>query len=193
MFFVDGSPDGTIMVIFSIVAALLLMAAWIILAGSRFIQGGIVERPERVPQLYGYAVCLVGLLLAVTSLFSIVDALFTLRSPVYANTEEWNNWAEPSVSSFEAFRATYDRAREMRGPGDAPPPPVPEDELRRRYEDLRADRIARTQAAAYRALVTSILSLLVGAGLFAWHWRWLRKRGLHADRVPATPPVTGAG
>lgn len=182
MFFTSNSPDGMLTVVFSIVAALLLFAAWIILAGSRFIHGGVVERPERVPQLYGYAVCLVGLMMAVTSLFSVVDALLTLRAPIHATSDEWNNWSEPSVTSFEAFRATYDRAREVRmTPNDPPPVPIAEDELRRRYEALRQDRTELIEAGAWRALVTSLLSMVVGAGLFAWHWRWLRRRGLHAD------------
>lgn len=48
---VSEAPFG---IFFAIVAAVVLIAAWVILAGSRFIQGGVVERPERVPQLYGY-------------------------------------------------------------------------------------------------------------------------------------------
>jgi hypothetical protein len=175
-FFLTPGPFG---LIFAIVLAIVLIAAWVILAASRFVQGGVVERPERVPQLYGYTACLVGLLMAVTSLLSLVEAGLALANPVYQSPgEEWVGWAEPSVTSFEAFRATYDRAREMRAGPDAPPPePVAEDELRRRYEALRADRIARVQASARRTLVTSGLSLLIGIGLLAFHWRWLRRRG----------------
>lgn len=45
-----GGPFGFFLVV---VLAVVLIAAWIILAGSRFVQGGVVERAERVPQLYG--------------------------------------------------------------------------------------------------------------------------------------------
>ena len=174
-FFGPASPfNFVILAIF----AMVLIAAWVILAGSRFVQGGVVERAERVPQLYGYTACLMGLLMAIMSILSITEAALTLSSPQYSTESEWVGWDQPSVTSFEAFRATYDRGRELRAGPDAPPPePVAEPELRRRYEALREDRIARTSTQARRNLVTSVLSLLIGAGLFVFHWRWLRSLG----------------
>jgi hypothetical protein len=40
-----SSPFG---MVFTIIVILVLIATWVILATSRFTQGGIVERPERV-------------------------------------------------------------------------------------------------------------------------------------------------
>lgn len=169
---------GPFGLILGILLAIVLIAAWVILAASRFVQGGVVERPERVPQLYGYTACLIGLVMAITSALSLVEAGLALTSPIYqAPDQEWGGWGEPSVTSFEAFRATYDRAREMRaGPNDPRPEPIAEAELQRRYEALRTDRIARVEARARRTLLTSGLSLLIGVALFAFHWRWLRRR-----------------
>jgi hypothetical protein len=159
---------------FAVIAAVVLVAAWVILAGSRFTQGGVVERPDRVPQLYGYTVCLIALVWALVSITSIVETTVSLSAPELRGSSEFT-W-EPSVSSFEAFRATYDRARQMSGgPNDARPDSVPEAELRRRYEGLRADRIQRTQFEAKRSLVVSALSLLFAVALFAFHWRWLKR------------------
>jgi hypothetical protein len=158
------------------VAAVVLVAAWVILAASRFVQGGTVERPERVPQLYGYTMCLVGLLWALASLVGLVESAQTFAAPAYSRGIEFG--IEPSVSSFEAFRLTYDRARRFNAPdpSQAKLDTVPEAELRRRFETFRADRIAATEAEARQALVTKAVSLLLGAGLFAFHWRWLRRR-----------------
>jgi hypothetical protein len=170
-----GGPDS-FGFFFAVVAALVLIAAWVILAGSRFVQGGVVERPERVPQLYGYTVLLVALVWGLASVLSLVENALVLRNPVYHTESEWG-WGEPSVTSFEAFRANYDRAREMRAePGAARPDPTPEPELRRRFEALRADRVERARVRAQRSLVTSGLSLLIAAALFAFHWRWLRRK-----------------
>jgi hypothetical protein len=174
-YLVGSSPFGGIAVF---VLAILLVAAWVILAASRFVQGGVVERPDRVPQLYGYTACLVGLLMAVTSVLSLTEATMARAAPVYPATgEEWTGgWGEPSVTSFEAFRATYDRARELRlNPGEPRPEPLPDTELRRRYEAFRADRIARVVVTTQRTFVKSGLSLLIGVALFAFHWRWLRR------------------
>ena len=168
---VGGGPFGFA---FAVITALVLVAAWVILAGSRFIQGGVVERPERVPQLYGYTVCLIALIWALASVKSIVENTVSLSAPELRGTNEFT-W-EPSVSSFEAFRATYDRARQMNAaPGEAKPDTVPEPELRRRYEGLRADRIHRAQFEARRSLLVHAISLLLAIALFAFHWRWLKR------------------
>src|SRR5688572_30125348 len=87
---------------FAVLVAAMLIAAWVILAGSRFVQGGIVERSERVPQLYGYTVCLIALIWALSSGISIVGNVLSLSAPELRGLSQFG-W-EPSVSSFEAFR-----------------------------------------------------------------------------------------
>lgn len=80
--FADDGPGG-FGLFFSSVSAFVLIAAWVILAASRFVHGGVVERPERVPQLYGYTVCLIALIWGLASALSIVDDARSLfASPV---------------------------------------------------------------------------------------------------------------
>lgn len=169
---------GPFGLVFSLAAAFLLIAAWVILATSRFLQGGVVERPERIPQLYGYTVCLIALIWGLVSTIAIVDDALSLSAPELRSSMEFG-W-EPSVTSFEAFRATYDRARQMMSPDPrtAKPDSVPEPELRRRYEALRADRVRRARFEARRELVVETLSVAIAAFLFAFHWRWLRRRAV---------------
>jgi hypothetical protein len=151
-----------------------IIATWVIIASSRFVQGGVVERPERVPQLYGYTVCLVTLIWAIVSVVAIIDASLTLNAPLY-HAEQGFGPFEPSVSSFESFRTTYDMSRRMSSESRTPIDTVPEPELRRRYDALRADRVERNTVEARRTLITSTLSLLIAAVLFTLHWRWLRR------------------
>ena len=172
---IDAPGFGGFGLGFAVVVALVLLAAWIILAASRLVQGGVVERADRVPQLYGYSVCLIALIWALVSLTSIVDNALSLTAPELRGASEFS-W-EPSVTSFEAFRASYDRTRRMGAPDsrDAQADSIPDGELRRRYEALRTDRIQRNRYQARHALVTSTLSLLIAAALFLFHWRWLRR------------------
>jgi ABC-type branched-subunit amino acid transport system permease subunit len=157
-----------------------IIAAWVVLASSRFIQGGVVERPERVPQLYGYTVCLVTLIWAIVSTVAIVESALTLNAPLYRTGRDFGPYF-PSVSSFESFRTTYDMSRQMMGREPrAQLDTIPEPELRRRYEALRAERLENNTVAARRSLITSALSLLIAAALFAFHWRWLRRLGTTA-------------
>jgi hypothetical protein len=165
--------------VFAIVAALILISAWVILAASRLVQGGVVERPERVPQLYGYAVCLIALIWALASSVSIIQNALSLSAPELRGSNDYG-W-EPSITSFEAFRATYDRARRMgMDPRETRIDSVSEPELQRRYQALRADRIQRSRFEARRELITSGLSLVIAILLFVFHWRWMR-RGLAAS------------
>lgn len=169
----SGGPDGTIEFLVIAIAGIILVLSWVVLAGSRFVQGGVVERPERVPQLYGYTMCLVAVLVSLASLISVVEHALTLADPAQASSD-WSGFIEPSVTSFEAFRMTYERSQQMGGM-----PPVrslSEEELRRRYEALRDDRISTNRAAATRGLITSLITLALAAGLFVFHWRWLRRR-----------------
>jgi hypothetical protein len=170
-----SSDAGTFGTVVAIIAALVLIAAWFILASSRFVQGGVVERPDRVPQLYGYTVCLIALVWGLVSAISLVDDSLSLSAPELRGSSEFN-WGEPSVTSFEAFRATYDRARRMGIPDAQRIDSVPEAELRRRYEALREDRVRRGSYEARREIITATLSLVIAAALFAFHWRWLRRR-----------------
>lgn len=178
-----SSPFGTL---FTIIVVLVLIATWVILATSRFTQGGIVERPERVPQLYGYTVCLVALAIAIISVTGIVGSAFDLTAPTVATDSDFG--FEPSVSSFEAYRSTYDRERRMTafGSGTVAPDTTPERVLRERYEALRNDRVARVVVRAHRALLTDAFGLLLAIVLFVFHWRWVRRLG--GSSVSASTP-----
>ncbi len=175
---VGGGSIETFGLFVSVVVAVVLIATWVILAGSRFVQGGVVERSDRVPQLYGYTLCLVGLLWALLSVVAIVEDVMTMTAPDLPAANEFN-YGDASISSFEAFRATYDRSRRFASGGDPSQvnlDSIPEPELRRRYEALRADRIRQVNFRARAGITTSIVSLFIGAALFVFHWRWLRRR-----------------
>jgi hypothetical protein len=178
MYAFDSPFPGMLGFFGSAIVGIVIIAAWVILASSRFVQGGVVERPERVPQLYGYTVCLVTLIWAITSAVSIVGGVLTLNAPEYNSDQRFGPF-EPSVTSFEAFRTTYDQSRRMMLSPESREKldTVPEPELRRRFQALRADRIERNTVEAKRSLIVSTLSLLIAAALFAVHWRWLRRVG----------------
>ena len=133
-----------------------------------------MERSDRVPQLYGYTVCLVSLFWAIASIIAIIGSLLTLSAPTHRTSPEYG--FEPSVTSFEAFRTTYEQSRRMMSPDPRErPDSLSEAELRRRFEGMRADRIERNTVGARRSLIMSTLSLLLALALLLWHWRWLRR------------------
>jgi hypothetical protein len=154
---------------------------WLLLARSSLVRGGSMERPERVPQLYGYTVCLVAIVVLLTSVSNMVKQSFAIADPL--TSEDNFSWAEPALTSFEAYKAT----RNVTFPGatndnrEAVQRPEPtEPELRTRYEALRADRVRTVRHQAQRALTSSGLLFLVAVALFWWHWRWVRGAEMRA-------------
>jgi hypothetical protein len=171
--------------VFLIVAAVgfaFVAGLWALLARSAFIQGDDdMERPNRVAQLYGYAVCLIAVIVILMSANSFVENAFTLSNPLRARQQFG---MEPAVSSFEAYRASLGRFGPS-SPG-TPSPPPPDSVLRARYEALRSDRMDQSRFEAERGLTTSGISMLLAIILFVVHWRWMRARDA-ASPVPVPP------
>lgn len=160
------------------VAVGLGVVLWVVLARSSLVHGGDMERSDRVPQLYGYSVCLIAIVVMLVNFSSIVNRSFTLGDPLAGNG--MYGWGGAVLTSFEAYKATVNRAD---GPfaatAAASNTPKPTDaELRAQYDALRADQIARGRLEARRDMTNSILMLLVAAALFVWHWRWVRRERL---------------
>jgi membrane protein implicated in regulation of membrane protease activity len=169
--------------VFLVVAIVVIGALALLVRVARPLEEDDMERPNRVAQLYGYAVCLIAVVVFLASANSFVENIFTFSNPLRGSS---GNFAEASVTSFEAYRSTVNR---FNVPGrDATPPPVtPDSVLRARYEALRADRIDQTRFDAEKGLTTSGLLLILSIVLFALHWRWLRSRdvSVHDARSPS--------
>ena len=154
---------------------MLFLLVWLLLARSAFIEGDDMERPNRVAQLYGYAVCLIAVVVFLASANSFVENLFTAANPLRGSGDRYG--IQPSVTSFEAYRATVNREARFVGPAAAGGPvvaPPSDSALRARYEALRADHIDQERFDAERSLATSGLLLILSVALFVVHWRWLR-------------------
>jgi hypothetical protein len=135
-----------------------------------------MDRGNRVAQLYGYTVCLVALVTILITLPAIVDNFFTLSNPAQGDTRFGFG---ASLGSFEAYKASQRQsgavAEPLGGRQAREEPPPSDEELRRRYEALRADQIASNLFGARRSLVRNGILLALALGLFVSHWRWVRR------------------
>ena len=142
-------------------------------------------RQHRFAQLYGYAVCLVCVVVALISGRSLVDDAFDRARPGYS---EWGREVPPS---FEEFRAEH---RGQLIPGGRPmvptsggpdtaaaTAPLTDEQLRRIYESRRSEVHERAVFRATKSLVGNALLFLASVLLFVGHWRWLR--GIRDDAV----------
>jgi hypothetical protein len=143
----------------------------------------MVQTNARTGQLYGYAVCLICVIVFLVSLGGILGAAFDLTDPVRADYHGGMG-AEYPLTSFPAYKIAVHRQAEnrpggFRSPNGAaannPAPTVSDDELRQNYEAERAERIGAVQFRAMRTLVIGLIFILLTAGLFTMHWKWLRR------------------
>jgi len=168
--------------------------AFVLLANSRAVTGEHMERPHRIGQLYGYTVCLVAVVTFLTSANSLIKSLTALADPISFGQEPFRMGFEPSLSSFDAFRATYmfgtggaivsmaggrGATRDTTGRVDT----LSTAELRGRYDALRNERVAQVRQAVLSEVISSGTLILLAVVLFAIHWRWLRAR--ERDAAPA--------
>ncbi len=133
-------------------------------------------KPNRIPQTYGYTVCVIAVVTFLICTSVVVNNLFDFVNPIAASSG--------MESTYEIWRANY------RPPASAPGVQPQRDTtsevtLRRRYEDLRQQRILRMRFEASKALVTSGLLLVISVVLFVLHWRWMKRLG-------AAPEAGGA-
>ncbi len=174
---ISGGPSP-----FGVIATLLLIllvVLWFIIASAAALRGDSVDKPSRMPQMYGYTVCIIAVILILTTTSSLIDAAFDRAHPLQ---EEHSFGA--SLTSFEAYKATYQRDRlAFDRTATAQPDTASEETLRRRYDALVADRLATTLYRTTRTFVTSGLLLVIALGLFVVHWRWLGR--LHTPAVTA--------
>ena len=142
-----------------------------------------MEKASKVPQVYGYTVCVIAVVTFLICATVMVNNVFDLANPIQAGFG-----AESSLSSFDAYRATYQRDQRSVVGGNASearPDTVSEATLRKRYEAVRADRIARVRFQSWKALTTSGLLLVISVVLFVVHWRWMRKAGVAQESYGA--------
>ena len=149
----------------------LLGAIWFVVATTLALRGTDVDKPNRMAQLYGYTVCLITLVVSLVSISSMLDAAFDRANPLQS---EFGMSA--SLTSFEAYKATYKINRPpWQRDADAGPDTTSEATLRQQYDAVVADRVASTAYRTSKSLTTSGILLLISMGLFAFHWRWVRR------------------
>jgi len=138
-----------------------------------------VEKASKVPQVYGYTVCVIAVVTFLICATVIVNNVFDLANPIQAGYG-----LESSVSSFEAYQATYQRDQRAAlgvgagaAAGEVRPDTLSEATLRTRYDAVRADRIGRVRFQSWKAITTGGLLLIISVVLFVLHWRWMRRLG----------------
>lgn len=133
---------------------------------------------NRIAQIYGYAVCLVAVIVMVGNIGDFTNSVLALGDPLHVDFR----FAGPdnaSLDSYEAFRVSQEQAHEQRARNceNTTITPLPSDSvLQHRFATLRASRESEVRASARRQLIQSAVLLALAVLLFTTHWRWVRGR-----------------
>jgi hypothetical protein len=144
---------------------------------------------NRISQMYGYAVCLITVIVMLIAIKSVVDAAIDLSDPIRAEGSRMGRTLTNfEVYKMEARREGSARAQFGQPPASVAPVKVAADtvssdaELRRLYDAERETAIGNARFRATRSLVGNLLLIVLAAVLFGIHWRWLKRR----DAVPSS-------
>lgn len=143
-----------------------------------------MSRYSWIAPVYGYVVCVISVVTFLLNSSGFIDAAFDRAYPLVGR----GGYAAygGSLTSFEAFQATYDQTRPTRiQPNPPPSDTLTTAQMRTRFEALRAAQIEQTLYQATQRLVKHGALLLVAVILFATHWRWLRRQRVEAGEPSA--------
>jgi hypothetical protein len=130
-----------------------------------------MEKREKMPQIYGYLVCLVAVITILICASTLVFAVIDLGDPIHAG---FTPGGSPSLASFDNYK--MDILRSVPKGGDASKPSyIPDDQtLRAMYEAAKNDKISNVRHDANRTIVVDTILIVICVGLFITHWRWVK-------------------
>ena len=137
---------------------------------------------NRIAQVYGYAVCLITVVVMLIAIKKVVDAAFDLSDPIRAEGGGYGRMGR-TLTNFELYKMDARRQPDFRGgpmttaPAVRPPADTLSDaELRTLYDAERDQAIGNARFRAIRSLVGNLLLIALAGVLFGIHWRWLKER-----------------
>src|SRR5687767_831096 len=135
---------------------------------------------SRISQVYGYAVCLITVVVMLIGIKQVVDAAFDLSDPIRAQSGGYGRMGRP-LTNFELYKMDARRPPARNDPTvpiarASPDSPLSDAELKRMYDAEREAAIGNARFRATRSLVGNLLLITLAAVLFGMHWRWLKQR-----------------
>jgi hypothetical protein len=132
---------------------------------------------SRIAQVYGYAVCLICVLVILAATHAIIDSAFNYSNPI-GSGGVYGRFGP--LTSYETYRTGMrQQVMMMRGPDgralSSPDSGLSDTELRKDFENEREQQISAVRFRALRSLASGIVFLVLASVMFLLHWRWIRR------------------
>jgi hypothetical protein len=129
-----------------------------------------VERASGwIAQVYGYAVCLICVIIILVSTHTIIDSAFDYANPTRSGM------VMRYGPEYDMGRAPMRRAGAVAVTVPTNDSGVPDTAERRTFRENRQMELDTARYTALRSLVSSIVFLLIATGMFLLPWRWIRR------------------
>ncbi|MDP2724115.1 MAG: hypothetical protein Q8O72_15265 [Bacteroidales bacterium] len=134
-----------------------------------------MEKPNRMPQIYGYLVCLVTVITFIICLANIIPSIIDLGDPMHSRSM-FSMQNSPSLASFENYKMDVLKSSEKGGEGSVHSY-IPDDQtIKAMYEAAKSERIQNVVHDSNRSIVVNSIIILVCIALFFTHWIWLKRQ-----------------
>lgn len=132
-----------------------------------------MDKPARiVSQVYGYAVCLVAVIVFLISITSLITAVLDLNDPLHSG---YTPPGSPSLASYESYKLDVMKSFQS-GINAGKETYMPSEEtLRNLYETARNEKIRTIRYQSNKTILISSLMILISLILFIIHWRWMQR------------------
>jgi len=131
-----------------------------------------MEKSQKMPQIYGYLVCLVAIITVLICASTLVYAILDLGDPIHAG---YTPPGTPSLASFDNYKMDILKSVPKEGES-AKTAYIPDDQtLHAMYEAAKDDKIQFIRHEANRTIVIDSILIVICIVLFVTHWRWMRK------------------
>ncbi|HRY33032.1 MAG TPA: hypothetical protein P5531_08715 [Bacteroidales bacterium] len=126
-----------------------------------------MEKQNKIPMLYGYAVCLTAVITLIIAVASLVNSLIDRQAPLYAERDYQKT---ASLASFENYKAdilkTGDKENTLT---------LDDATLRSMFEAARTEKIQSVLHRSNRTIITNGILIVICLALFFTHWSWMGK------------------
>lgn len=127
-----------------------------------------MEKKHIVAHIYGYAVCLITVIILFISMTNLTNAIIDSGDPLHVVS--YGREKMPSLASFENYKMDILKSPEKESAY------VPDDQtLRAMYEASKANKIQSVQHRTRRSIIVNSILIVLCVVFFSTHWIWMRK------------------
>jgi len=126
------------------------------------------EKSTKIQMIFGYAVCLVAIIVFLICISSMVYSLIDLTDPFNAYRSYGKD--APSLASFNNYKVDIIRSLDVEHNLL-----LDDTTLEEMYKSARQDAISKVKHDAYRSLFVNGFIVVITILLFIFFWIWLKR------------------